>query len=201
MPKVFAILLFLLTSSISSKGQAFEGGFAGGLVGSQVAGDKYSGFHKPGAYAAFWVRLYTSEKTSFQTELSYFQKGTRHNPDEKKQDFLFYLMRLGYIEMPFLYQYHFKSKMSIEVGPSVSFLLHNYEAIDDVEVVDGDFNLINPSATVGVGYQLTENITANFRAVSSLSSIRHDKVAGAVHRIFDSGQYNDCIMLFLSYKF
>jgi hypothetical protein len=201
MPKLFAIFLFLFTCAISSKGQAFQGGFAGGLVGSQVAGDKYSGFHKPGMYGAFWVRLYTNESSSFQTELSYFQKGSRHNPDEKKQDFLFYLMRLGYIEMPFLYQYHFKSKMSIEVGPSVSFLLHNYEAIDDVEVVDGDFNLINPSATVGVGYQLTENLTANFRAVSSVSSIRHDKVVGAVHRIFDSGQYNDCIMLFLSYKF
>ena len=201
MPKTLTFFVLLFSLTISAKGQAFQGGVAGGLVGSQVAGDTYSGFHKPGAYAAFWVRLSVSEKSGFQTEISYFQKGSRHNPDEKKEDYTFYLMRLGYIEMPFLYQYHTKNKLTIEAGPSVSFLLHNYEEVDYVEFVDGDYNLINPSIMIGFGYEITEHLSANFRTVNSLSSIRHDVVTGAVHRFFDHGQYNDCLLLFLSYKF
>ncbi len=201
MLKSITLFLFLFASVISTKGQAFQGGIAGGLVGSQVAGDTYSGFHKPGAYAGFWVRLNISEISSLQTELSYFQKGSRHNPDEKHQDFTFYLMRLGYIEMPFLYQIHFKNRLTIETGPSLSFLLHNYEVVDYVEFVDGDYNLINPSLMFGFGYEVTEKLSVNFRNVNSLTSIRHDEVTGAVRRMFDLGQYNDCILFFLSYKF
>jgi hypothetical protein len=196
-----SILLFLLTTmNLISFSQAFQGGVAAGLVGSQVAGDTYAGFHKPGAYAGIWVRLAAGERSSFQTEISYFQKGSRHNPDEKKQDFTFYLMRLGYIEMPFLYQYHLKNKITLEVGPSFSFLLHSYEELDYEEISYGDFSLVNLSFMAGFGYPVTEKLGAHFRMNSSILSIRKDEINGAVYRIFDHGQYNDCILFFLSYK-
>lgn len=200
MKQIFTILFLLLFSSLSIVAQKFQGGVAAGLVGSQVAGDTYSGFHKPGAYGALWVSLAVNERSSFQTEISYFQKGSRHNPDEKKQDYTFYLMRLGYIEMPFLYQYHLKNKLAIEVGPSFSFLLHSYEELDYLEVTYGDFSILNPSFMAGVSYPVTEKLSAHFRMNSSLLSIRKDEVNGSVYRLFDRGQYNDCILFFLSYK-
>ncbi len=193
------ILLIFYTSNASA--QSFQGGIAAGLVGSQVAGDTYSGFNKAGIYAGFWVRLGLSEHTSLQTEISYFQKGSRHNPDEKKQDYTFYLMRLGYIEMPFLYQYHLKNKLILEAGPSFSFLLHSYEELDYMEVTYGDFCLFNPSFMAGIGYPVTDKLSVNFRMNSSLLSIRKDEVNGSVYRFFDHGQYNDCIMLFVGYRF
>jgi len=199
MKKLYSILILLFSSTLLLQAQQFQGGVAAGLVGSQVAGDTYSGFHKPGAYVGFWVRLVTSERSSFQTEISYFQKGSRHNPDEKKQDFTFYLMRLGYIEMPFLYQYHLKNKITLEVGPSFSFLLHSHEELDYQEVTYGDFCVFNPSFMAGIGYPITEKLSAHFRMNSSILSIRKDEVNGAVYRIFDHGQYNDCILFFLSY--
>lgn len=200
MKQIYTILILLLFSSLSIVAQKFQGGVAAGLVGSQVAGDTYSGFHKPGAYGALWVSLAVNERSSFQTEISYFQKGSRHNPDEKKQDYTFYLMRLGYIEMPFLYQYHLKNKLAIEVGPSFSFLLHSYEELDYLEVTYGDFSILNPSFMAGVSYPVTEKLSAHFRMNSSLLSIRKDEVNGSVYRLFDRGQYNDCILFFLSYK-
>jgi len=200
MKKFYSVLISLFLFALLSQAQQFQGGVAAGLVGSQVAGDTYSGFHKPGAYVGFWVRLATNERSSFQTEISYFQKGSRHNPDEEKQDFTFYLMRLGYIEMPFLYQYHLKNKITLEVGPSFSFLLHKHEELDYQEVSYGDFAVFNPSFMAGIGYPVTEKLSAHFRMNSSLLSIRKDEVNGAVYRIFDHGQYNDCILFFLSYR-
>jgi hypothetical protein len=201
MKQIYPLILFLLISAFTSVAQKFQGGVAGGLVGSQVAGDTYTGFHKPGAYAGLWVRLKVNERATFQTEISYVQKGSRHNPDEKLQDYTFYLMRLGYIEMPFLYQYHLKSKITLEAGPSFSFLLHSYEALDYNEVSYGDFSLFNPSFMAGIGYPVTEKMSVNFRMNSSLLSIRKDEVNGGVYRFLDHGQYNDCILFFLSYTF
>jgi hypothetical protein len=200
MKKSLLFFLFLVFTILTSFAQPFQGGVAAGLVGSQVAGDTYSGFHKPGAYAGIWVRLAAGERSSFQTELSYFQKGSRHNPDEKKQDFTFYLMRLGYIEMPLLYQYKFKNKLMLEVGPSFSFLLHSYEELDYLEVNYGDFSLMNLSFMAGIGFPVTERLSAHFRMNSSILSIRKDEVSGGVYRLFDHGQYNDCILFFLSYR-
>ncbi len=193
-----SVLLFFILLS-AAMAQPFKGGVAAGLVGSQVAGDTYSGFHKPGAYASLWISLDLNEQSSVFTELSYFQKGSRHNPDEKKQDFDFYLIRLGYIEMPFLYEYHMKNKFTLEIGPSFSVLLHSHEELNYDEVSYGKFCLLNPSLMAGVRYPLTYNINVGFRTSNSLLSIRADKINGAVYRIFDSGQFNDCILFYLSY--
>jgi len=200
MKQISLVVALLCFSSLLSVAQQFQGGIAAGLVGSQVAGDTYSGFNKAGAYAGIWVRLALNERASLQTEISYFQKGSRHNPDEKRQDMTFYLMRLGYIEMPFLYQLHLNNNIVIEAGPSFSFLLQSYEELDYQEVTYGKFSLLNPSFMAGLGYPLSSRISAHFRMNSSLLSIRSDKVNGARSRIFDHGQYNDCILFFLSYK-
>jgi len=200
MKHIYLFFIAFLLSTLAAVAQPFQGGAAAGLVGSQVAGDTYSGFDKPGAYVGMWVRLGLSAHTSLQTEISYFQKGSRHNPDEKRQDFTFYLMRLGYIEMPFLYQFTLKNKIKFEVGPSFSFILHSYEELDYQEVSYGRYCLFNPSFMAGIGYPVTDKIGVHFRMNSSLLSIRAEEVSGSVYRFFDHGQYNDCILLFLSYK-
>ena len=199
---LIAILFFVsfFTTVVSSYGQAFKGGAAGGIVGSQVAGDTYSGYNKLGAYAGLWISLDLSERSSLKTELSYFQKGSRHNPDEKRQDFTIYIMRLGYIEMPFLYQLQLKNKIRLEVGPSFSLLLHSHEELDYQVVNYSKFRLINPSFMAGIGYPLTEKLSVHFRIDNSLLSIRSDEISGGVYRLFDHGQYNDCILFFVSYK-
>ena len=86
MKQTYTVILFLFFLSYASVAQKFQGGIAAGLVGSQVAGDTYSGYNKPGAYTGIWVRLALNDRSSLQTELSYFQKGSRHNPDEEKQE-------------------------------------------------------------------------------------------------------------------
>ncbi len=200
MMKPIYITTVLFIFSLASAAQQFQGGLAAGLVGSQVAGDTYSGFRKAGVYTGLWVRYEMDDRHSVQTEISYFQKGSRHNPDEKRQDFTFYLMRLGYIEMPFLYQYHLKNQIILEAGLSFSYLLHSYEALDYEEVSYGNFSIINPSFMAGIEYPVNERLSVHLRFNNSILSIRSDAVNGARYRLFDRGQYNDCVVLFVGYK-
>lgn len=203
MQKSFILSFILFATGILSHGQIFKGGVAAGIVGSQVAGDTYSGFHKAGIFAGGWVSLKIGERSSFQTEITYFQKGSQHNPDEKRQDFTYYLMRLGYIEMPFLYQYKVKNNLTLEAGPSFSFLLHSYEELDYMQIDYGEFSPVNASFMAGIGYEISDKLSVHFRNNSSVISIRKDKnklAKGAVKGIIDSGQYNDAVVLFLSYR-
>jgi hypothetical protein len=69
--KLLCIFLLSMLASIAAKAQQFNGGFAAGIVGSQVAGDTYSGFNKAGIYAGGWVNLPMKERTAWQMELDY----------------------------------------------------------------------------------------------------------------------------------
>lgn len=191
--------LFLFFSMVVFS-QSFQGGVAAGLVGSQVNGDTYSGYNKPGAYAAGWIKISISERSALQTELSYFQKGSRHNPNVNKGDETFYLMRLGYIEMPFLYEYKLSEKLSLHGGPSFSLLLHSYEEFTYLPADYGKFRLINFSACLGLSYKLYEKLDVVLRNNRSLVSIRDidkDNSPGT----FFKGQYSDAMVIFLSYRF
>lgn len=200
MKKIYLIAALAVIFVLDSNAQQFQGGLAAGLVGSQVAGDTYSGYRKLGAYAAVWVKLELNERAALQTELSYVQKGSRHNPDSVRMNFEIYKMRLGYIEMPFLYQYRLKNKAVLEVGPSFAYLLHSYEELDYMEVSYGKFSLFNPAFVAGINYPINDRLSAHFRINSSLLSIRKTAINGARYRLFDHGQYNDCLLLFLGYK-
>lgn len=192
-------VLFLIAAALPA--QRFNGGIAVGIAGTQVAGDTYSGYRKAGIFAGFWVQYPVNPKLSLQTELAYFQKGSRHNPDEKHNDMTFYLMRLGYIEMPFFAQLYLNSGFAIEAGPSFGILLHSHEELDYLEVTYGKFTLINPSFTAGFMYKLNDTWSMHFRAASSVISIRADKVNGARRRFFDQGQYSDALTLTMFYGF
>jgi len=180
--------------------QPFKGGVAAGLVGSQVDGDTYSGYDKLGGYVGFWVRLDLNERSSLQTEISYCGKGSHYIPPKDDPDPVYYLMRLDYIEMPFLYQYHFRNKFTVEAGPSICYLLHSYEERNYMEISYGKFAFFNPAFIEGISYQATEQLGIHLRFDNSLLSIRKDHVDAPRSRLFDNGQFNNCLMLFVSYK-
>ncbi|HNX44150.1 MAG TPA: outer membrane beta-barrel protein [Bacteroidales bacterium] len=195
---LIVITIFILTG-MSVRAQRFTGGVAAGVVGSQVAGDTYSGFDKAGIYAGVWVNLPAEEHSAWQMELDYIQKGSRRNPDPKSPDPTYFIMRLGYVELAFLYQYRLASGLLLEGGPAFSFLLHHFEERDYQPTGDYPFRLFNTNATFGVGYKINDKMTVHFRTDNSIYSIRTHPSNGNVGRFFDTGQYNDALILSLSY--
>lgn len=198
--KTCVLIILLLACCLSVQAQQFSGGVALGVVGSQVAGDTYSGFNKAGIYAGGWVNLPVKEQSAWQMELDYIQKGSRRNPDPKSAVPTYYIMRTGWVELAFLYQYKLRSGLILEGGPAFSFLLHHFEERDYQTVTNYPFRFFNSNLTLGIAYPVSDRLTAHFRTDNSVQSIRTQPSNGNVWRLFEYGQFNDCLILSVAYK-
>ncbi len=201
--QLFLLLLFSVFASGIVEAQVFTGGLSAGLVGSQVAGDNFSGYNKAGIFAGGFVALSVSEKSSLQMELTYFQKGSRENPREKNQ-YQSLIYRLNYVEIPVLYQYH-TGRFIIEAGPSAGVLTGYYEEANQ-EIISDAPGYVKPARltfqiNVGLAYKATPNWVFMFRTNDSLINIRSENVTGDVYRFWDYGQYNDALVLGVRYVF
>ncbi len=203
MKKHITLIILLLFLGINSIAQQFHGGVMAGLVGSQVAGDTWSGYKKAGIFAGGYVNLDIGTVSALQLELTYFQKGSRENPTEKN-GYQSYLLRLNYIEMPILYQYK-TGRFTIEVGPSAGFLMGYYESVNQ-EVISDQQYYVKPARVtlqINLGFQfaLTPKIGVDFRTNNSLLNIYSQKQSGDFRRFFDQGRYNDSLVISMFYKF
>lgn len=197
------ILLAFFFAGLTLTAQEFHGGVTMGLVGSQVAGDTYSGFGKAGLFAGGYVGWEFTEHSGIQLELTYFQKGSRENPTEKN-NYDFYLFRVSYIELPVLYQYKI-NRFIVEAGPSLGFRLAYYEE-NEVEVISNLQGYNKPAAVtfqmnIGLRYFISKKIGADIRYNFSLWGIRENPATGDVWRLWTYGQFNDALVLSLFYQF
>lgn len=183
--------------------QEFHGGITAGLVGSQVAGDTYSGFKKAGIYAGGYVGWEFTKHSGLQLELTYFQKGSRENPTEKN-NYDQYLFRCNYIELPVLYQYKV-NKFIVEAGPSLGFNVGYFEERDGIIISDQEGHNkpapVTLQLNVGLRFFISKKLGVDFRYNFSLLNIRSENRDGDVWRIFDYGQFNDALVLSLFYQF
>lgn len=195
-----ALLLLLFLESPKANAQVFNGGVTVGLVGSQVAGDTYSGYRKAGLFGGGFVNLELGKHSILQMELTYFQKGSRENPDSTN-NYTSYILRLNYVELPLLYQYKLK-KWIFEAGPSLGFTIGYFEEYNG----QTDFNGNDPAAVtlqinVGVRFFVTEHFGFGLRTNNSLLNIRQNVVSGDVWRFWGYGQFNDALVISAFYQF
>jgi len=197
---IFSLILILFVTL--GYAQKFNGGAMIGLAATQVAGDKYSGFNKAGPIAGFFVNLEASPHSTFQMELYYIQKGSRDNANAVEEDYDSYLLRLNYIEMPLLYQYHL-GWFAIQAGPSVAFTMSGYEETNGEEVGADDFALATFQIHFGVVFTIAENWKIDIRTNNSLTNLRNETHTGQVRRIFPNnyGQFNDVLQITFAYQF
>ncbi|MBM3436343.1 MAG: PorT family protein [Bacteroidetes bacterium] len=187
-------LLILITGTVSA--QKFNGGVLAGLSTSEISGDRLEGPNKAGVYAGFFVNRYFSNRSSFQMELDFIQKGSRKNPDSL--DFSTYLLRLNYIEIPVHYKYDFHKRGTLEAGLGTGVLIYNYEEANELEVPDSrEFKRIDLSFNIGGYFRITGNLLFNLRYSNSILAVRpHSK--GQIYR-WNKGQYNEVLSFTFHY--
>ena len=197
---IFSLMLAIL--STLAYAQQFNGGALLGMAASQVAGDTYSGFHKAGPVAGFFVNLNVSPRSTFQMELYYVQKGSRDNANAVEEDYDSYLLRLNYIELPVLYQFKF-GWFALEAGPSVAFTMSGYEEKNGEEIQADDFALATFQLNFGAVFTVAKNWKIDIRTNNSLTNLRNQTYTGNVRRIFPGnyGQFNDVLQITLAYQF
>lgn len=204
MNKIFIIIIVLFFTTSTMEAQEFHGGVMGGLVGSQVAGDGFSGYKKAGIFAGGFVSLDVSKKSSIRMELTYFQKGSRENPTEKN-GYQSYLFRVNYIEMPLLYQYK-AGIFTFFGGPSAGFLMGYYERDIYYDVISDFPGYVKPARVslqinLGFRFDLAPGVGVDFRTNNSLLNIYSRPQNGDFRRFFDTGRYSDALVLSMYYQF
>ena len=196
------VLLMLIWLPLMGFTQKFNGGIlAGGLV-SQVDGDQDAGYHKFGYLGGAFVSLKVSDRSSFQLEMEYIQKGARRNADSLTNTGAS-LTRLHYFEVPFLYQFTFAKRVQAEIGPAADVLIGAYA--EDENSLEAPILVPYRSVTlcgiVGISCFISDHLKAGLRFNYSLLSIRNGYVYGQRKILFEAGQYNNVLSLALSWYF
>jgi len=181
--------------------QQFKGGLTGGLIVSQVDGDNWGGYNKPGVNFGGFVYVMFKKNVGFGTELKYIQKGSFKAPNYEKGDYTYYKMRLSYIEMPFLAKYVLNEKLNFDAGLGISYLFKATEDKDGnggIEAAPPFFKYEIPFIC-SVHYQMSEKVEVFLRFSYSVLPIRNHP--GDHTYFLDRGQCNKLLNLSFNYTF
>lgn len=195
------LLLVLLAVFLTSVGtaQRFDGGILAGFNGSQVEGDAYKGYHKPGAVAGFYVQTDLAPAIFAAMEIKFDQKGARKNPTTK--DPTKYIMRLNYIDLPIYAAFRTNERGSIIAGIQPGYLLSAREFNEYGEFPPQDqseFNQFDLQALIGFQFDLLDQLKADLRF--SYSMIHISDNPGDSNYYTKDGWFNNVITLALYYQ-
>ncbi len=198
---ILIFTVFLLIANVALA-QRFEGGLLAGFNATQVEGDTYKGYHKPGLVAGFYVQTDIAPAIFAAMEIKYSQKGARNKPI--KNDPTKYVMRLGYIDIPTYMAFRTNDKGAIIAGISTGFLIHakEFDNYGEYPVEDQSaFNTIDLQALVGFQFDFTDNMKVDLRFALSVIPIRSHPGETPPNQYWINNQFNNVITLALYYRF
>lgn len=180
--------------------QRFKAGLRAGITGTQISGDQLGGFDKAGIVAGGMVSTTLSQKFDLGFEILYIQKGSRKNADPEKGDYVSYLLRLNYFEVPVLLQWKYSKRFTFEAGPTFGALVGTLEE-DEFGELDQPREFSNFELGVGAGMSvhIVEGLYFNLRGTNSVLPVR-EHVSGQDYRL-NRGQYNSSLLFTFHYIF
>ena len=195
---LFCLIVFVVTSGFS---QRFEGGLLAGMNATQVDGDTYFGYNKPGIVAGGYVLNNFTRNIFAGMELKFSQKGSRKNPDAKTGDQTVYIMRLNYVDMPVYLGIRTTDKISILAGVSTGYLVKGTEFDIDGKFQVQDqhpFNNFDIQGMLGFRFQMNDRIFIDLRGAYSVLPIR-DQPGDPVY-YWKSNQFNNVLSTTILYR-
>ncbi len=175
--KQFLLLVGLvIVIGVSSFAQRFEGGLIGGLNATQVDGDAYKGYHKPGIAFGGYVQTDISRNVFAAMELKFMQRGSRNIDSLATDGQIKYIMRLNYIDLPVYLGIRTSDRISLLVGLSPGYLMSGTEYNDYGKFPPADqkpFNSLDVEGFFGFRFQFTKRLFVDLRGAYSLRPIRN----------------------------
>ena len=202
--KHFLLIMFLLgITSMFSYSQRFEGGVLGGLNASQVDGDTYSGYNKPGIVAGGYVQTNLSRTVFVSMELKFAQKGSRHVDSLAVDGQRKYIMRLNYAEMPIYLGIRTSEKVSLLAGLSTGYLISGTEYDIYGKFVQADqhpFNALDIEAMLGFRFKMTDRLSVDLRGAYSMVPIRGKYTGNSQLYYWRDNQFNNLLNTTILYR-
>lgn len=211
--RIWICALFVIMA-FTGLAQRFEGGILAGFNGTQVDGDRYKGYNKPGLLTGVFVQTEIAPAVFAAMELKYSQKGARsrsilkgtntkteNQPDPYADPNLMkYIMRLGYAELPVYIGFRTSELISVVGGISFGYLLHATE-LDDYgefpEESQNAFNALDLQPFVGFQYDVLDRLKLDLRLAYSILPIRGEPLESYY---WISSQFNNVISMALYYR-
>lgn len=193
---IFSCLLVATTLA-----QRFEGGLIAGFNASQVDGDLYKGYHKPGIALGGYVQTNLSRTIFAGMELKLMQKGSRNIDSLAVEGQIKYIMRLNYVDLPVYLGIRTSERISLLLGISPGYLLSGMEYNDYGKFPEQDQNPFNPvdvQGLLGFRFQMTRRIFVDLRGAYSLTPIR--KQPGDPLWYWKSNQFNNLLSTTVLYR-
>jgi len=196
---LFAALLLMICNVALA--QRFNGGILAGLNASQVEGDIYRGYHKPGILGGFYVETDLAPAVFMGMEIKYAQKGSRKKVTDKDPEK--YIMRLGYIDVPVYLAFRTNQRGAVLAGLSTGFLVHSKELDNYGEFPKEDqnaFNTIDLQPFLGFQFDFLDNLKADLRFALSVLPIRGRQGEDGTNYYWQNNQFNNVISLAAYYQ-
>lgn len=200
MAKNLILLIFLFFVVNIAVAQRFDGGAIIGFNATQVEGDSYRGFHKPGVAAGFYVETDLAPAVFAAFEIKFMQKGARKKTTEN--DPTKYIMRLNYIDIPVYAAFRTSERTAILGGVSPGFLLSGKEINEYGEFPPEDqnkFNSFDLQALLGFQFEMTDKIKTDLRFAYSMLPVRDKNPMGYPY-YWDRNQFNFVVTLAVYYQ-
>ena len=197
MRKILVVAIIVLTQNVCMHGQYFKGGLSLGITGSQIDGDHYAGYTKPGASAGFFVSREFGRNWGIQGEFKYIMKGAAKTVTSTNTEV--YRVTLHYFELPFTVYFNLNQKVRFEAGLASGYLI--YSTINfgyGAETPSFPFNKYDFSPLIGIYYLLNEKFTVNLKFSYSAIPVRDYPGDPLYYR--NSGQFNNVLNFAIYYS-
>lgn len=195
---IFTLLLIWATTATA---QRFQGGILAGFNGTQVEGDTYKGYHKPGILAGAWVQTDLAPAIFGGMELKFSQKGARSRIDPKDPVPDKYIMRLNYMELPVFAGFRSSELISVIGGVSFGYLISSVEINEDGKFPPEDqkpFNATDIQPFVGFQFDVVDQLKIDLRMAYSVLPVRGKPDNDLWY--WRQNQFNNVISLALYYR-
>ena len=194
---MLAVVMVFVTGVV--KAQRFDGGILAGFNGTQVEGDTYKGYNKPGVVAGFYVQTDLAPAIFAAMEIKFNQKGARKKVTTKDPDK--YIMRLNYIDLPVYLAFRTSDRGSIIAGIQPGYLLSGkeYDNYGEFQPEDQNaFNTFDLQALIGFQFDFLDQVKADLRFALSVLPVRDQP--GETNYYWLNSQFNNVISLAFYYQ-
>ena len=184
--------------------QRFEGGLLAGFNATQVEGDFFKGYNKPGILAGFFVQTDLAPAVFAGMEIKYSQKGSRKRIKKDDPDPQTYIMRVGYVDVPLFVGLRTNDKGAVVAGVSAGYLIHDGEFNEYGKFPQEDqheFNTLDLQPFLGFQFDMLDEVKLDLRFALSVLPIRGQPGDDATSYYWLNNQFNNVISLAAYYNF
>jgi opacity protein-like surface antigen len=206
MMKKLQLFFLLISVSIAGLSQHFHGGIVAGFTASQVDGDSYAGYNKPGLLGGVFISTSLTPIIDARFEIKYASRGARNPASDDNTGA--YRLGLQYIDMPIVLSARIKQLGFIELGVVPGYLFAIRGEKDDGILTEADkaaYRKFDLGTLVGANINISKKITLNLRYSYSIFSIRDLESDGSYYSWFGKlfghshGDYNNYLSLGINY--